>query len=92
MPISSKKSDNFMLMDSAHAISSSEHLTASVLGHNQDGFDKQIRLMYLFGPIVKKPIYYRLVNGNVPDVSSMKLCLEEMELDDAIMRRGQRIL
>jgi hypothetical protein len=85
LPISPEKSDNFMLMDSTHAISSSEHLTASVLGHNPDGFDKQVRLMYLFSPVIKKPVYYRLVNGNIPDVSSMKLCLEEMELDDAIM-------
>jgi len=34
-------------------------------------FGKQIRRMYLFAAQDKKPIYYRLINGNIPDVSSM---------------------
>ena len=31
-----------------------------------------------------RTVYYRLINGNINDVSSMKLCLEEMKTDKVI--------
>lgn len=33
---------------------------------------------------MKQPVYYRLINGNITDVSSMKLCVEEMKTDNVI--------
>jgi len=44
------------------------------------GFEKQIRLMYLFSAQMKQPVYYRLINGNITDVKSMALCIKEMNI------------
>jgi transposase len=80
------QSENFVLMDSTHILSDSEQLTTNVLGYNSDhNFSKQIRLMYMFCSQINKPIYFRLVNGNIADVTSMKLCLQEMKVKNVIL-------
>jgi len=74
---------NFVLMDSTHAISVSENLSINAKGYNPDfDFDKQIRLMYLFSAQMKQPVYYRLINGSITDVKSMSLCIKEMNVKD----------
>jgi hypothetical protein len=74
---------NFVLLDSTHALSSSEHLAVNARGYNPDfNFEKQIRLMYLFSARMKQPVYYRLINGNSTDVKSMSLCIKEMEIQE----------
>jgi hypothetical protein len=74
---------NFVLMDSTHAISVSENLAVNAKGYNPDfDFDRQIRLMYLFSAQMKQPVYYRLINGNITDVKSMSLCVKEMNVKD----------
>lgn len=71
--------ENFVLMDSTHVMSELENLGVNVPGYNPNfDFGKQIRLMYLFSADIKQPVYYRLVNGNIPDVSSLSLCVKEM--------------
>ena len=48
---------NFVLMDSTHAVSVSENLSVNAKGYNPDfDFDKQIRLMYLFSAQMKQPV------------------------------------
>lgn len=76
---------DFVMMDSTHIPSQSELLTVNAKGYNSDfDFDKQIRLMYLFSMDLKQPVYYRLINGNITDIRSMVLCVEEMKLDHVI--------
>lgn len=80
-----KNTDQFVMMDSTHVISKSELLTVNAKGYNHSfDFEKQIRLMYLFSAEMKKPVYYRLINGNITDIKSMALCVEEMSLKDVI--------
>lgn len=75
----------FVMMDSTHVVSKSELLTVNAKGYNPSfDFEKQIRLMYLFSAEMQKPIYYRLINGNITDVKSMALCVEEMKVDNVI--------
>ena len=77
---------NFVLMDSTHSLSVSEHLGINAKGYNPDfDFEKQIRLMYLFSARMKQPVYYRLINGNITDVKSMSLCIKEMNVKDRII-------
>ena len=77
---------NFVLMDSTHALSASENLTVNAKGYNPDfDFEKQIRLMYLFSAQMKQPVYYRLINGNITDVKSMSLCINEMNIRDKVV-------
>jgi len=76
---------NFVLMDSTHSLSVSEHLAINAKGYNPDfDFEKQIRLMYLFSAQMKQPVYYRLINGNITDVKSMSLCIKEMNVKDRV--------
>jgi len=77
---------NFVLMDSTHSLSASEHLAVNAKGYNPDfNFEKQIRLMYLFSDQTKQPIYYRLINGNITDVKSMALCINEMNIKQNVV-------
>jgi hypothetical protein len=77
--------DEFVMMDSTHAFSKSELLTVNAKGYNGDfDFDKQVRLMYLFSAGMQQPVYYRLINGNITDIKSMALCVEEMEIENVI--------
>lgn len=75
----------FVMMDSTHVASKSELLTVNAKGYNPDfDFDKQVRLMYLFATGTQQPVYYRLINGNITDIKSMTLCVEEMNIQDVI--------
>ena len=72
--------EEFVMIDSTHVTTTSNHLHINAPGYNPDkNFDEQIRLMLMFASGLKQPVYYRLINGNITDVSSMKLCVEEMK-------------
>jgi transposase len=84
MPRSS--AENFILMDSTHVMSASEYLELNAKGYNSSlNFEKQIRLMYMFSSQKKTPVYYRSINGNINDISSMSLCLKETGVENAIL-------
>lgn len=75
----------FVMMDSTHVFSKSELLTVNAKGYNPDfDFEKQVRLMYLFSAKMQQPVYYRLINGNITDITSMSLCISEMKIDNVI--------
>jgi transposase len=77
--------DNFVLMDSTHVMSASGQLAVNAKGYNGMGdFGKQVRLMYLFQAQFSRPVYYRLVNGNITDISSMSLCIKELGISRVV--------
>ena len=77
---------NFILMDSTHSMSVSENLAINAKGYNPNfDFEKQIRLMYLFSAQMKQPVYYRMIGGNINDVKSMSLCINEMNIKDKVV-------
>jgi len=81
-----EEEQNFVLMDSTHAVSVSENLSVNAKGYNPDfDFDKQIRLMYLFSAQMKQPVYYRLINGNITDIKSMTLSVKEMDIKNKVV-------
>ena len=76
---------NLVMIDSTHIPTLSENLQINKKGYNpQHSYDPQIRLMYIFSAQIKQPIYYRLINGNITDVSSMKRCVEELGAENVI--------
>jgi hypothetical protein len=82
----SEHEQHFVLMDSTHTLSVSDHLAVNAKGYNPAfDFEKQIRLMYLFSTQMKQPVYYRLINGNITDVKSMSLCIKEMNIKDRVV-------
>ena len=65
-----------------HVSTVSEQLGINAKGYNPShDFDEQIRLMYLFSSEMKQPVYYRLINKNITDISSMSLCVREMNVN-----------
>lgn len=77
--------DKFVMMDSTHVVNVSENLGINAKGYNPNhDFDKQVRLMYLFAAGLNKPVYYRLINGNITDIKSMTLCVKEMNVDNVV--------
>jgi len=81
----SDSSAEFVMMDSTHVFSKSELLTVNARGYNPDfNFEQQVRLMYLFSAQTQQPVYYRLINGNITDIKSMALCVEEMNIQNVI--------
>lgn len=72
-------------MDSTHVSTVSEQLGINAKGYNPShDYDEQIRLMYLFSAQLKQPVYYRLINGNITDISFMSLCLKEMNVREVV--------
>jgi hypothetical protein len=77
--------ENFVLMDSTHVMSASEHLSINAKGYNGAGdYGKQVRLMYVFQAKLSRPIYYRLVNGNMTDISCMSLGIKELGIRQVV--------
>lgn len=86
LPRTEANDNNFVLMDSTHIMSESENLGINVPGYNPNfDFGQQIRLMYMFSKNFKRPVYYRLINGNIPDVSSITACIDEMGSKDIVL-------
>jgi hypothetical protein len=77
--------EHLLLMDSTHFFSASENITTNEIGYNPHRiFEEQIRLMYMFSANFKRPIYFRPLNGNLTDVTTMKQCIDEMEFGEKI--------
>jgi transposase len=85
LPDGSANSENFVMMDSTHVMSASENLGINAVGYNPSfDFGKQIRLMYMFSAELKKPVYYRLINGNITDITSMSRCIKELDIQNVV--------
>jgi hypothetical protein len=77
--------ESFILLDSTHVMSASEHLEINAKGYNGSfDFGKQLRLMYLFSARMKLPVYYRLLGGNIVDVAATALCVKEMGVSEVV--------
>ena len=72
-----------ILFDGTNIITKSDNLDINRLGYNSHRqFDPQINLMYAFSCEQKQPIYYRVVSGNVRDVTSFKQAVKESGTQD----------
>ena len=72
-----------ILFDGTNIITKSEKLDINRLGYNSHRqFDPQINLLYAFSSEQHKPVYYRIVPGNVRDVSSFRQAVQESGIKD----------
>lgn len=71
-----------ILFDGTSIISKSEKMDINRVGYNAHRqYDPQINLMYAFASESKMPVYYRIVAGNLRDVSAWKLSLDEVKIN-----------
>ena len=72
-----------ILFDSTNIITKSESMEINRPGYNSHRqFDPQINLLYAFSCEQRQPVYYRIVPGNVRDVSSFKHAVSESGIQD----------
>jgi transposase len=77
---------HFLLMDATQVLSMSSTLESAQIGYNASGgYDPHINLMYLFSTDAQLPVFYRLVPGNVREVSAMALTIKESQVKNAVI-------
>ena len=79
------ENDN-ILFDGTDMFSSSKNMSYSKKSKTKKGtYDDIINLMFIFSTKTETPLYYRIMSGITKDISGFKLCLDEAQIDDAIV-------
>ena len=74
-----------LIVDLTHIFSSSDNLTGLSYGHNSnEEFSKQMNMLLLFSKEKEEPVYFRMLDGAIRDISSIKNTIEESGIKDAI--------
>ena len=75
-----------ILFDGTSIISKSEKMDINRLGYNAHRkYEPQINLLYAFAYDSRTPVYYRIVPGNVRDVSAFKLSIAETKINNLVV-------
>lgn len=75
-----------ILVDMTNIPSKSENIRLARPGYNSDWtFEPQFNLMYVYSNSLKMPIFYRLVPGNIKEVTAMTLTMRESGVKHAVM-------
>ena len=75
-----------LLIDLTHIFSLSENMLLAAKGYNSEfDFTPQVNLLFMFSPAKRLPLFYRILPGNVRDVSSLKTTIKESGINDAII-------
>ena len=75
-----------LLIDLTHIFSLSENMLLAAKGYNSEfDFTPQVNLLFMFSPAKRLPLFYRILPGNVRDVSSLKTIVKESGINDAII-------
>jgi transposase len=81
-----KVTNDSILFDGTDIFSYSEQMELPKFSRSKQGtYGDMINLMCVFSTKLQMPVYYRLLPGNIKDVSAFKLCLEESGVKDAIV-------
>lgn len=77
---------HFLLMDATQVLSMSATVESAQIGYNASGaYDPHVNLMYLFSTDAQLPVFYRLVPGNIREVSAMALTIRESQVKNAVI-------
>ena len=75
-----------ILFDGTSILSKSEKMNINRTGYNaHHDYEPQINLLYAFACESKSPVYYRIIAGNVRDITAFKLSVSEAGLKDVII-------
>lgn len=76
-----------MIFDGTRITSFSEQTQKAQTGYNNNHqYDPQINLLYVFSCCEQpSPAFYRVLPGSIMDVSSLKLTIEEMDIEDIVV-------
>jgi hypothetical protein len=81
-----RQMNDCILFDGTDILSRSEKMGLPRLNKGKSGvFDDMINLMCIFSVGQQLPVYYRLLPGNIKDVSAFKISLLESGIKDAVI-------
>ena len=76
----------YILFDGTNIISNSEKMDINRLGYNSHRvYDPQVNLLYAFSATDHKPGFYRLLPGNIRDVTAFKQCVDESGIKNVVV-------
>jgi hypothetical protein len=79
-----KISEDCILFDGTDIFSASEQMELPKFSKSKFGtYDDMVNLMCVFSVRQQSPVYYRLLPGNIKDVSAFKMSLQESGVKDA---------
>ena len=80
------KGTKFAVIDTTHVFSLSEGIITAVTGHNSEGEClPQTRLMLIHSLDRRMPAYFRMLQGDVTDVSAVSLTVSEAGIRKAVL-------
>lgn len=80
-----KGSDENLIVDITHILSSSEKIQWLSIGKNgSEGFHSMLNMLLIFSNDQMRPVYFRILAGSIRDVSSLKETIEESQIKDSI--------
>lgn len=75
-----------ILFDVTNIISKSNEMEINRLGYNSHRqYDPQVNLLYAFACENRMPVYYRVLPGNIREISALRLSVEEAQLKNVII-------
>lgn len=81
-----KQAGDCILFDGTDIFSHSQQMDLPKMSKSKEGtFETLVNLMCVFSVKQQLPLYYRLLGGNIKDVSSFKMCLLESQIKDAVV-------
>jgi transposase len=84
------KSSNAAFIDATSVFTQSHQIFEARLGYNtKRQKDPQLNLLYLYDYKLIMPLYYRVIQGDLREISAFKLTLEQSGLKDAIVIRDK---
>jgi len=75
-----------ILFDGTDIFTNSDKMRYPVKAKTKKGtYENIANLMFVYSIKLQLPVYYRILSGNIKDISSFKLCLDESGISDAIV-------
>jgi len=79
-------SNDCILFDGTDIFSHSEQMELPAFNRSKQGtYDDMMNLMCIFSVKQQSPVYYRILPGNIKDISAFKMSLQESGVKDAII-------
>ncbi len=80
------KEKDMILIDATNLITHSKKMEIAHLGYNtKQEYEPQVNIMFLFSMQLQLPVFYRVLPGNIREVSAFKLTLEEACAEQTII-------
>lgn len=80
------KGSHFVLIDGTHLPTATQSNAMATLGYNtRKDFRPQINALFIFAQDEKLPLYYRLTGGDIREITSMKIAVNESRLKKVVI-------